>query len=183
MSEFKEGMICFSRPLKPSFIQKCISFFTGSPFTHSFVVINDNGILKALETTSTKVICDAAHLKFFEDNHIECWEASRREDRYIIKQLSYTAKKDYLGKWYAYQSYLWFIFRFFARKFNKEPKRMWAWCSKLWIFCITCTELTCKSLPSYLHPDQDINGIAPKELRDYFINNPNLMVKTLTIFE
>lgn len=65
--------------------------------------------------------------------------------------------------------------------FKHEPKTMWKWCKKLFCFCITCTELTCRSLPAILRPKQDMNAIAPKELRDHFIKNQHLVKLSFTI--
>jgi len=78
MIEFKEGMVCFSGG--DSFIQKAIRFFTSSKFSHSFVIVEVEGVLCALETTSTKIVCDPVEQKYKDDDYIEAWSIVDDED-------------------------------------------------------------------------------------------------------
>jgi hypothetical protein len=173
--QFEEGLICFASPKKASFIQKCISFFTGSRFTHSFIVFKEDGVLKALETTPTIVVANPIDEKYKEGNYIEGWRPTSKEDSLEICKKTLVTKQLYLGKWYAYFSYIWFIYRYFARLLGKEPKTMWKWCANVGPFVITCTELTCYSLPQEFIPNQDINTIAPRELREHFKSSDKVM--------
>jgi hypothetical protein len=173
--KFEDGMVCFSGG--DSFMQRGIRFFTRSKFSHSFVVVKIDGVLCALETTSTKVVCKPVDEKYSESNYIECWTMIESSDQVELFLKTMAAKYFYEGAWYAYQSYPWFIYNWFLGLFGRESKTMWRWCQAFSIFKITCTELTCKSLKNKFKPDMDENAVTPQKLRDNFLTIPNLIKK------
>jgi hypothetical protein len=166
----ESGMIGFSGGNK--FMQKCIRFFTGSKFSHSFTVIDVGGIPSALETTETRITVTPIDLKLHENNYVQMWTIvadKELKDQNVLKSYSM-----YSGEWYGYKSYLWFMYRWLSRKFNVEQNRMWDWA----VTGITCTELTCMYI-SELFPDlftNDLNTYSPEELRNIMINNPDKFV-------
>jgi len=169
--DLKEGMIGFSGGDK--WIQKAIRFFIGSEFSHSFTTKNnDKGVLCALETSSTTVMFGPMSDKLNELNWVEMWDVIVPEDK---KQASLAKMLPYIGKWYGYLSYIWFMYRWLMRKFGYEPKKMWWWCKG----GLTCTELTQK-YPKDFFPELfegiDPNTIAPPELRKIMVANPDKFV-------
>jgi hypothetical protein len=129
-----------------------------------------DGVLSVLETTATRVTCSPVAEKYLEKNYIECWEVTNKCISAQIAMLSMRVKNCYEGYYYGYPSYIWFIYRWFMRLFKIEKTTMWSWCNH----GITCTELTCKSLPIPCKPSQDDNTISPQELREFFLSRPDL---------
>lgn len=164
----KEGMIGFSGG--NGFIQRCIKFFTKSFFSHSFVTFKTGDILSVLETTSTLVCATPFSRKRLESNYVEMWElVSADETSEFIRQINLNYQL-YSGNWYGYLSYIWFMYRWLARKFGVEPTTMWRWCDR----GITCTELTVSPLVSLYHLfDNDLNTYAPEELRKIMLQHPD----------
>lgn len=168
--EIKRGMIGLSGG--NSFIQRAIRFFTGSKFSHSFTIIAVGEELSALETTETRVTITPINLKLKENNWVQIWEVfAKKEEKLNALNRSYY---NHSGKMYGYKSYLWFLYRYFARKFGKDPTRMWGWASK----GITCTELTCDYLAK-LFPEifiNDLNTYSPEELRKLMLQHTDKFI-------
>jgi len=169
LKDIKVGMIGLSGG--DTLIQKGIRFFTGSIFSHSFVVIDGpNNIKSVLETTSTLVSVSPLDRKVNEPDWVQIWEPIA-PDEYKKYAISETYKK-FVGKRYGYESYFWFIYRWIVRKFGYEPTKMWRSFSK----GVTCTELSCNYLfkiGSYF-PElfkNDLNTYAPQELYEIMNNN------------
>jgi hypothetical protein len=173
LADIKPGMVGLSGG--GTFIQKAIKYFTGSQWSHSFtVMLNENGVLSALETTSTQVHLDPMINKMSEPDYVQIWEViAPEEDLHRANEL---VRKQFLGMWYGYLSYLWFMYRWLLRKMGKEPMTMWGWVSG----GVTCTELTCTGIYYIseifkgLFVGRDINTQAPQELEAIMINNPAL---------
>ena len=173
--DIKIGMIGFSGG--DLFIQKAIRFFIGSDFSHSFMVgEREDGVLCALETSSTKVMFGPVSDKLNEKNWVEMWEVIGPTDE-VKKAVTDDCRKKYFAKWYAYLSYVWFMYRWGCRKFGYEPTKMWGWCT----WGETCTELT-SEYPSdnRIFPDlfkgMDINTISPDILHAMMVKNPDKFV-------
>jgi hypothetical protein len=172
--EIKEGMIGFSGG--ELFIQKAIMYFTNSSFSHSFMVRNnDDGVPCALETSSTRVMFEPVANKLNEKNWVEMWDVIHSPQN---KRIALNDCMIYNKQWYAYLSYIWFMYRWACRKFFRyEPKKMWWWCKP----GRTCTELTEKYPSHYLmfpelFKSLDPDTLSPRELRDIMIANPDKFV-------
>jgi hypothetical protein len=170
--DIKLGMIGLSGG--KAWIQRQIMFFTGSEYSHSFIIVPGVSGLDALETTDTIVCTSPMERKVHESNEVEIWDTSASEDD---RQFAwYTVYVSYAAKWYGYLSYIWFMYRWLMRNFGKEPKVMWKWCTH----GVTCTELNVKYLsllgPEYreLFKDLDLNAQSPEELKQIMIKNPKL---------
>jgi hypothetical protein len=171
LADVKPGDIFFSGG--PTFIQEAINDFTDGIFCHSGIIgSGPSDILSSLETSATTVHCQAFEKKLHEPDYILIVEVlSNAKD----KQSSFVeCYLEFVGKWYGYLSYLWFIYRAAIIQLKRirlfknisVPKDVWKWASKN----ITCTELTCIFLAklgglfSTVFNDTDFSGVAPNDL-------------------
>jgi hypothetical protein len=153
------------------FIQRCIRFFTGSPFSHSFVVFDGPTGADTLETSATIVQVAPVSRKLEEPDWILLFEplagAVERQDAAVDCYAKHSAR------WYGYLSYLWFMWRWAARWLGMEPSTMWKWAAG----GVTCTELTTTWLGSLfrvgpLLQGQDLNCWSPEELGRLCLQKP-----------
>jgi hypothetical protein len=174
ISEIKAGDIGLSGG--STFIQKAIAFFTKSDLSHSFSIGMMDNKLHILETTATKIHCVPLETKLSEPDFVEIWDVIGNEDD--ITQAFNECCLDYVGTWYGYLSYVWFIYRFIAWQLDYNPKTVWAWASP----GTTCTELTCTNLMKrngqlkecIESTGMDLSAIDPQSLKNIMIANPHL---------
>jgi hypothetical protein len=167
--EIKEGMVGLSGG--GHFLQKGIKLFLSNKFSHSFVTFKVDGIISALETTSTIVCPSPFYRKDDEENYIEMWELVNDFERDMFKRTVLLSYCVYSATWYSYLSYFWFMYRWFMRLFKIEKTKMWNWCSS----GVTCTELTCFPLKK-IHPNlfsNDLNTYTVDILRKIMLANPD----------
>lgn len=170
--EIRQGMIGFSGGTR--WIQRAIGYFTDSEFSHSFMVKNNaDGIPCALETTFTTVMFGPVADKLQEKNWVEMWDVIAPEEQ---KAAALETCLPYIGSWYSYLSYLWFLYAWAKKKLGmRPPTKMWKWCTP----GNTCTELTQK-YPKYLFPELfeglDENIVTPPVLRNIMVEHPDKFV-------
>jgi hypothetical protein len=158
-----------------SFIQRAIRFFTGSDFSHTFLVMaGPDAEPAALGTTAT--IVHFVPLEKEVDSSQWLWVVEPIASDKAKTDAATIIYRHFSGESYGYLSYLWFLYRWAMRQFGYEPMLMWDWAEP----GITCTELTARYL-SLLGPEffdlfegRDYSAIAPEDLRQIVIRNPHL---------
>jgi hypothetical protein len=147
-----------------------------SLFSHSFMVIDGPyGMLSSFETSSTIVHSMPMESKLEEPDCIQVWEMTESypEENDFANKETY---REYSGVWYAYFSYLWYMWAWLMYKLGRpEPQVMW----KIVDPNVTCTELTCYNIErrknyKHLFDGKDFNAQNPYKLRAMFEANPGL---------
>jgi hypothetical protein len=173
INDVKPGMIGLSGG--KSFIQKAIEYFSRSPFSHSFVIIDGpEDKTSVLETSDTIIQVVPLERKLSEPDMVEIYEPiASKKAKHRALSASYQA---YAGTWYGYMSYIWFIYRWLMRKFGKEPQHMWHCFNHGTI----CSELVSHYLfnlggaHAKLLDGRDLNTLSPQEIYELIQQNPSL---------
>lgn len=178
LADVRPGMIGLSGG--QSFIQRAIRWFTGSDWSHSFMIISGPlGELSAIETTDLKVRVASMQHKMAEPDWLQIWQIlpggdpdRERSDHLHAGLAMYL---EYTDTWYGYLSYLWFMYRALMRKVGYEPRTIWRWAAG----GVTCTELTCYYLDQldrvrHVLTSRDLNTLAPAELLAIMHARPDL---------